>query len=151
LRSADSCFATIVSKYAGKISGGSVMSDNSPFLTLEQPCDVAVDWLTDRFSQSGLSVIRTFDLQVARDSQVICPCPHHGTEQCDCQMVVLLVYASTPQPVTIIAHGYNNRTWFSVVDTPQQRADPRLEAIIRRLIASLASPPIYLGNPVHAT
>ena len=109
------------------------MSDDSPFLTLEQPCDAAVEWLTDRVSQAGLRVMRTFNLQVARHAQVICPCPHHGTEQCDCQMVVLLVYASNPQPLTIIAHGYNNRTWFSVVDTPQQRADPLLEATIMGL------------------
>jgi hypothetical protein len=109
------------------------MSDNSPFLTLEQPCDVAVEWLTDQVSQAGLKVMRTFNLQVARHAQSICPCPHHGTQQCDCQMVVLLVYEANLQPLTVIAHGYNNRTWFSVVDTPQQRADPRLEATIMGL------------------
>jgi hypothetical protein len=127
------------------------MSDNSPFLTLERPCDAAVEWLTDRFSQAGLRVMRTFDLQVARHAQVICPCPHHGTEQCDCQMVVLLIYASNQQPMTIIAHGYNNRTWFSVVDTPQQRADPHLEGTIRRLFASSEISQLNLGNPVHLT
>ena len=110
-----------------------LMSNNSPFLTLEQPCDAAVEWLTDRFSQAGLRVMRTFNLQVARHAQGMCPCPHHGTGQCDCQMVVLLVYESNPQPVAVIAHGYNNRTWFSVVDTPQQRADPATEGIIIRL------------------
>jgi hypothetical protein len=46
-------------------------------------------------------------------------------------MVVLLVYGSECQPVSIVAHGYNGQTWFSVVDTPQQRADPRVEAAIR--------------------
>jgi len=49
-------------------------------------------------------------------------------------MVVLLVYGSH-QPVSIVAHGYNGRTWFSVVDTPQQQADPFLTATIRCAMA----------------
>jgi hypothetical protein len=112
---------------------GVLMNNNSPILTLDQPCDEAVDWLVGKVNQVGLSVMRTFDLQVARDAQVNCPCPHHGTELCDCQMVVLLVYAVDMLPVTLIAHGNNNHTWFSVVDTPQQRADPRIETIIKQI------------------
>ena len=113
------------------------MSDNSPFLILEQSCDVAIDWFVRQISNTGLQVIRTFDLQAARHDQAGCPCPHHGTEQCDCQMVVLLVYGSRGhklserQPVSIVAHGYNGQTWFLVVDTPQQRPDPSIEAAIR--------------------
>ncbi|OGN94171.1 MAG: hypothetical protein A2Y88_04060 [Chloroflexi bacterium RBG_13_48_10] len=110
-------------------------NDNSLILTLYLPCDDAVDWVVDRIGQMGFSVIRTFDLQVARNTQFACPCPHHGTNLCDCQMVVLLVYAVNREPVTLIAHGYNNQTWFSVVDTPQQRADPRVETTIRQIMA----------------
>jgi hypothetical protein len=112
------------------------MSDNFPFLILEQSCDDAIDWVVQQMNSVGLQVARTFDLLVARRTHAGCPCPHHGTEQCDCQMVVLLVYGngnytrSAGQPVSIVAHGYNGQTWFSVVDTPQQRADPRLEAAI---------------------
>jgi hypothetical protein len=111
------------------------MSDNSTFLILEQPCNEAIDWLIQQIGKTGLQVVRTFDLNVARHTQDSCPCPHHGTEQCDCQMVVLLVYGTERQPVSIVAHGYNRHTGFSVVDTPQQRADPKLEAVIRRALA----------------
>ena len=107
------------------------MSDSSPFLILEQPCDSAIDWVVRQISRAGLQVVRTFNLYVARHTHGICPCPYHGTNQCDCQLVVLLVYESGRQPVSIVAHGYNAQTWFSVVDTPQQRADPGLEAAIR--------------------
>ena len=69
-------------------------------------------------------MLRTFDLQIARQAQTSCPCPHHGTDQCDCQLVVLLVYQDHREPLAIVAHGYEGQTWFSVVDTPQQRADP---------------------------
>lgn len=110
------------------------MSENSPFLYLEQSCDEAVDWVRGQLINSQLNVVRTFDLQIARHAHASCPCPHHGTEQCDCQMVVLLVYGSDRHPVSIVAHGYNGQTWFSMVDTPQQRADPRTEEAIRMVL-----------------
>ena len=110
------------------------MSGNTSILKLQLPCDDAVSWVVEKIRQVGLSVIRTFDLQAARHAQMACPCPHHGTDMCDCQMVVLLVYGGGGEPVTLIAHGYNNQTWISVVDTPQQRADPRLEAAIRNVV-----------------
>jgi len=112
------------------------MSNGSPFLILEQPCNDAIDWVAKQIEGAGLAVVRTFDLHIARHAHTSCPCPYHGSDQCDCQMVVLLVYGNHCQPVSIVAHGYNRQTWFSVVDTPQQRADPRLEADIRLALAS---------------
>jgi hypothetical protein len=117
------------------------MSDNSPFLIILQSYDEALDWVTHRLSRVGLQVLRTFDLQAARHTHTECPCPHHGTEQCDCQMVVLLVYGDYHQPVSIVAHTFDRKTWFSLVDTPQQRADPRLETTIKQaLITQNISP-----------
>ena len=110
------------------------MSDNFPFLTLELPCDEAINWVVEQIESAGLKVICTFDLRVARHAHVSCPCPHHGTDQCNCQMVVLLVYGSARQPVSIIAHNHDERTWFSLVDTPQQRADHHVEAAIRQAL-----------------
>lgn len=131
------------------------MSDSSPFLILDQPCDAAIDWVSRQIAGAGLEVVRTFDLHEARskrsDAHASCPCPHHGTDQCDCQMVVLLVYGSSYQPVSLVAHGYNGQTWFSVVDTPQQRADPRLEAVIRRALTPQFLSPFGLENLPHAT
>ncbi len=115
-----------------------VISDNTALLMLDQPCDVAVDWMIEQVRQAGLSVLRTFDLQIARQAQTSCPCPHHGTDQCDCQLVVLLVYQSQREPLAIVAHGYEGQTWFSVVDTPQQRADP----LVQNALHQLVNPPI---------
>ena len=127
------------------------MSDSSPFLILELPCDDAIDWVARQIGSAGLQVVRTFDLNVARHTHASCPCPHHGTEQCDCQMVVLLVYGSERQPVSILAHGYNGQTWFSVVDTPQQRADPRLEAAIRQaLVPHISATSLNQASQSHA-
>lgn len=110
------------------------MSDSYPFLMLEHPCNEAIAWVVSQVSGVGLQVIRTFDLQVARHYAADCPCPHHGTDQCDCQMVVLLVFGENYQPISLVAHCYDGRTWFSLVDTPQQRADPRLEKAIRQAL-----------------
>jgi hypothetical protein len=133
-----------------ELSEGETMIDNTPFLKLDQPCEEAVEWVSERVGYAGLSVMRTFDLQVARHAQTVCPCPHHGTDQCDCQMVVLLVYQYNQRPLTMIAHGHSGQTWFSMVDTPQQRADPHLEAVIRQLLSAPNLPPINLINHAHA-
>jgi hypothetical protein len=125
------------------------MSDITPFLMLDQPCEKAVEWVLERVSYAGLSVLRTFDLREARPIQAICHCPQHKIDQCDCQMVVLLVYHYGHRPLTMIAHGYSDHTWFSLVDTPQQRADPRLEAIIRRLVTPPILTTVNLNNNAH--
>ena len=109
-----------------------MIQDNLPLPAMDQPCDTAVDWVIDKLNREGLSVTRTFDLKVARALQLASPCPHHGTELCDCQMVVLLVYAEKHTPVTLIAYGYDDQTWFSMVNTPHQKADPGIEGSIRQ-------------------
>jgi len=127
------------------------VSENPPFLILAQPYDIAIDWVSRQIGRAGLRVVRTFDLHVARHGPANCPCPHHGTERCDCQMVVLLVYGRERQPLSIIAHSYNGQTWFSIVDTPQQRADPRLERAVRQALAIENIPLLGQGYGSHAS
>lgn len=127
------------------------MSDSHPFLILEQPCNEAIDWVVRQVSGVGLQVVRTFDLQDARHDPEDCPCPHHGTDRCDCQMVVLLVYGGDYQPVSLVAHSYDGKTWFSLVDTPQQRSDPRLERAIRQALPVESAPPVGQARWSHAS
>jgi hypothetical protein len=126
------------------------MSDSDPFLILQQPCNEAIAWVIYQVSRAGLQVMRTFDLQVARHDPADCPCPHHGTDQCDCQMVVLLVYGDDNQPVSLVVHSYDNHTWFSLVDTPQQRADHRLERAILQALPVDDLPPVGQAGWSHA-
>jgi hypothetical protein len=118
------------------------MSDSYPFLIMEKTCDEAIAWVVGQISGAGLRVMRTFDLKAARHNPADCPCPHHGTDDCDCQMVVMLVYQGDYQPVSLVAHSHDGRTWFSLVDTPQQRADPRLECAIRQALPEESNPRI---------
>lgn len=110
------------------------MNDSVLFMVVNQTCDQAIGWVRNRLSEAGLQVMPTFDLKDARSAHIDCTCPHHGTEQCDCQLVVLLVYGGNRPPLSLVAHGHDDQTWFYVVDTPQQRADPRLEWTIRQTL-----------------
>ena len=111
------------------------MSGKNPFLVLKKECGEAVGWLSERLSQAGLQVVQTFDLQAARAPHGPCPCPNHGTQLCDCQMVVLLVYENGGAPASLVAHGRDGQTWFTLVDSPQQRVEARFEAAILDALA----------------
>ena len=103
------------------------MRNSSPFVILHKPCDEAVDWAVRRLEQGGFQAVRTFDLQAARLAHLDCSCPHHGTARCDCQMVVLLVYQGDSAPVTIVAHGTDETSWFYLTNIPHQPVGQHLE------------------------
>ncbi len=109
------------------------MNENVRLLTLKRGCDEATAQAIALLAGSGLRTIRSFDLQSARSAQGDCTCPHHGTAQCTCQFVVLLVYGPTGAPITLVAHGQDDYTWFSLVDTPLQPADYKLRAKITQI------------------
>lgn len=78
--------------------------------------------------------MQTFDLHDVRLGHDTCPCPHHGTSQCDCQMIVLLVYGDEAEPITLILHGNDGRTWLSLVNTLAQHADSFLQVSIEKAL-----------------
>lgn len=110
------------------------MSSLMPFLVLEQTCDRVLSWVNRQLTGAGFRVVQTFDLQVARLAHPDCPCPHHGTDDCDCQMVVLLVYQKHDTPATLVIHGQDGRSWVSLASPVGKRANHHLEMAIRRLL-----------------
>ena len=106
----------------------------SPFLVLDKTCDEAVAEVMQQLVSTNLQVLRTFNFQVSQTAFQQCSCPNHGTEQCDCQMVVLLVYCDKLPPISLVAHGHDGKTWFTLVDSPEQRAAPRSLAAIRNAL-----------------
>lgn len=91
----------------------------TPFLTVDQSCDTTLQWVNQRLAEAGLRTVQTFDLQDARAGARDCTCPQHGTGQCDCQMVVLLIYGNGKEPETLILHGRDGKTWLSFAHTIQ--------------------------------
>ena len=105
--------------------------EKTPFLVVEQPYETTIAWLVKRLRNQGLQTTITFDLQVARHGHSDCACPHHGAEQCDCQMVVILVYGHNgSQPVSLVVHSHEAITQLSFVDTPQQPINTQLEKLL---------------------
>ena len=110
------------------------MSALIPFLVLDQTCHQVLAWVNQQLTSASLRVVQTFDLQVARLAHPDCPCPHHGTTDCSCQMVVLLVYRKQDDPATLVIHGQDGRTWVSLAGPVGKRANQHLETAIRRAL-----------------
>jgi hypothetical protein len=111
------------------------MPASSPFAILRQPCDQAINWAASKLEQANFRAVRTFDLQVARMAHLDCPCPHHGTEQCNCQMVVFLVYQNDAPPVTLVIHGNEEMSWLYLIDKPQQPNESPQEKAIQDVLS----------------
>lgn len=110
------------------------MNALSPFLSVDRSCEETLQWLSQRLSRAGFRTLQTFDLHDARFAVTDCACPHHGTDQCDCQMVVVLIYGKAEEPATLMLHGNDGQTWLSLVDTPLQHPDPSLQSSIEQAL-----------------
>jgi hypothetical protein len=105
----------------------------SDLMPLGLDCEIAVEAATSRLERLGLQVLRSFDLSTAACvSDPDMPCPHHGSAPCDCHLVVLLVYGEGGPPVSVVAHGHDQQTWFSVVEDPCRQED----GLTRNLVLS---------------
>ncbi len=110
------------------------MNSASPFVTIEKPGEETISWTIQQLENAGLRAIRTFDLREARLSHPDCPCPHHGTQACDCQISVLLIYHSGQSPASLLVHSFQETTWLYFVDTPEQPVDQSLDLLIRETL-----------------
>ena len=106
----------------------------SPFLTLNSSCDDALQCVKKQLFKAGLRPMQTFDLQTARHALEDYPCPYHGKSECDCQMVVLLVYGKVGEPVTLILHGNEGQTRLSLASNSLQGADTSIRAVIEKAL-----------------
>ena len=110
------------------------MNSASHFVTVEKPGEEAIYWTIQLLERAGMRVNRTFDLRGARLSHPDCPCPHHGTDECDCQISVLLIYHQEQPPVSILIHSFQETTWLYLVDTPEQPVNRPLDLMIRKIL-----------------
>ena len=111
------------------------MNTFSPFRMLERSCEEALEWIRERLLQAGLRLMQTFDLQAVRGALGAPPCPHHGSEGCDCRIVVMLVYAEAGDPVTLILHGNDGHAWISIPENSQVRGGEKLITTIQQALA----------------
>ena len=93
------------------------MSQIKHLATFTTGHEAAISWVNQRLSALGLVVNPSFDLQLARSAHTGCTCPHHGTVQCDCQIVVLLVYGEQDSPITLVVHSQDGKTDLSMTES----------------------------------
>lgn len=101
---------------------------------IHRSCNDTLAWIKHDLTQNRLQVVQTFDLHTARLGMEDCVCPHHGTHDCDCQMVILLIYANTTEPATLVLHGNDEQTWLSLVNTSSQRVNPAIQVSIEGVL-----------------
>ncbi len=123
------------------------MSTLTPFLAVDKPGAQVQSWINQQLISAGFRVVQTFDLQVARLSQGACTCPYHGTADCDCQLVVLLVYVAHEEPSTLVIHSRDGSTEVSLDGPLTQRLDIPAEQLLERIV--LAGLP-RLSDPTDA-
>lgn len=116
-------------------------------------CEAAARLTSDSLTRHGFKVVRTFDLRDAMDVQgAPCLCPHHGTEACACNHIVLSVWQATEsgQPVSpptqIVISSHQGDTWFSLpalagspVETQERINNPRLLRGLAEVLHTAAS------------
>ena len=118
-------------------SGPHEIVKKMPLLKLDCSGDEAVARVKDALSDTGLWVMMSFDSHLTRETATPEACQHHGTTDCDCQIVILLVYAADGRPATLLAHGQDGETWISLVVAPGQRPPARLENKIKQALSPL--------------
>ncbi len=111
-------------------------AERKQILVTPAPCPQFVDALKSELLGAGFWVFQSFDLQSTRALHEGCACPHHGTAQCTCQMVVLLVYHAEGDPLTLILDGRDEQTFVYFAEeagkTPPPGALHRITTVIEQ-------------------
>lgn len=116
------------------------MNQHNFILSIIGDCEIVSMHLTHALNKAGLQVIRSFDLQSAREVHMSCVCPHHGTMVCDCQLIVLLVYIQTGEPHTLIVHGRDGMSHLGWGHEPPAQDEQIMLTIFNDMIAQINNP-----------
>ena len=125
--------------------------------------ETAAQAATEALTRRGFRVVRSFDLRSAMTAHADCECPHHGTAQCTCQFVVLLVYGESGAPAVITAHSRDAQAQVQIVrptgmlrdlkavrDDANSRPDPRLvEQVMAALFEAALTVQAILPRPAE--
>ncbi len=94
--------------------------------------------VTTVLRRRGLDVLRSFDFRLAPESHPGCTCPYHGTPQCECGFIVLLIYGGAVEPAVLTLHGRDNQTQARIVRDANTSTDPRLAQEVLAALVEVA-------------
>ena len=118
----------------------------SESLLLDGDGEAAARAATEGLTRRGLQVVRSFDLRTAREAHSDCACPYHGTAECTCQYVVLLVYDASGGLAVLTLHGRDAQSRAQIVRDAYNRPEASLVELI---LAALLEAAVEL-QAVHA-
>ncbi len=119
----------------------------SESILLDGDGGVAARVATEALVRRGLQVVRSFDLRMARKMHTDCACPYHGTAECTCQFVVLLVYDGAGAPAVLTLHS---RDAHSRVQIVQDASNQPKASLAERILAALLEEALALQSvPAH--
>jgi hypothetical protein len=110
-----------------------------PLGIIDARCAQFVEPLKNALAEADLSAFQSFDLQSTRALHEGCTCPHHGTSQCSCELVVLLVYGPAAEPVSLVLDGRDGQTYIFIVDDTGIDARSPIYAAIERAVQTAAA------------
>jgi hypothetical protein len=108
-------------------------------MTVGGPWQPILKQLVRRLSIGGFMVRRTFDLQLARQSlgtseQEVCP--HHASERCSCQYLVLQVGGAGTSASMVVLHGDDDTTKVSLISAAGEKANADVAAAVCEAVQS---------------
>ena len=95
--------------------------------------------ITELLAREGLAAVRSFDLRSLDLPPGLCSCPHHGTPECTCEYIVLLVYGAPREPVSVTLHGRDGRTDAQLVRDANRRPDAALARAVEETLRAAAA------------
>lgn len=90
-----------------------------PLAIIETRCSQFVAPFKKALENAGLWIFQSFDLQSMQIMPEGCTCPNHGTNQCTCELIVLLVYQNFGSPISLILDGRDEKTYVYIADDMQ--------------------------------
>ena len=99
--------------------------------------------VTLALAKHSLPVVLSFDLRAAQAGQSACACHTRSTSQCECTLVVLLVYGAAPEPLTLIVSGCGSQTEVRIAQDADVHPDPRLATDVFDILTEV-------GYRIHA-
>ena len=82
----------------------------------------SVSQLQSLLEKNDLQVLVSFDSRKTRLMDKDSPCPKHKATDCACHVVILLVYAGQPQPISLTVYGSESGLFVSWPMSARQSA-----------------------------
>ena len=116
---------------------------HEPLFVLPNHTDSVEMQISSVLRSAGYLVIKSFDLHSAIPTHKVCECT---TNSCNCQMVVLLVYAPQGSPITLMLDGNEYETAVYLVNDSNH---PALSVSIQN-ITQLLPDTLLACNPLNS-